>query len=314
MERKNKLAKRIIKLIFFIILFVALYFAYDFYETNNFSGYTKSVETTGLTEFTRDKEVKYSENRSYKISSNDYNDAMIAKDVKLSKNKSYKVTCMVKTENVVSENNKSGSGAQLSIEGTTQRSMAVVGTNDWQKIELIFNSKNSEEFSIGFRLGGYIDNCKGTAWFSNITIEEGVSDTSNEWKFACFIYETTNVTVNDKNIQLSVSDTDISDIKNTINRFEDACITLSNKKMSAKCDIYNISTPLTKLSYDSEFGYYVAPEDVEEDIKDTINQNDYDHIFIVVRLGNEEYEDDIEVNDWIGLRLDGLLWNWIFQH
>ena len=49
-------------------------------------------------------------------------------------------------------------------------------------------------------------------------------------------------------------------------------------------DIYEIETPITSLSYDNEFGYYVAPEDIEAQIKDTISQNDYDHIFIVMRL------------------------------
>ena len=54
--------------------------------------------------------------------------------------------------------------------------------------------------------------------------------------------------------------------------------------MTAECDIYEIEEPLTKLSYDEEFGYYVSPEDVETHIKDTISKNTYDHIFIIVRL------------------------------
>ena len=108
-------------------------------------------------------------------------------------------------------------------------------------------------------------------------------------------------TLNDKNIKLKVTDSDVSDIKTTIKRFEDACVTLSERKMTAKCDIYSIDKPLTKLSYDDKFGYYVAPEDVEQDIKATINSNNYDHIFIVIRLGDDKYKDDIEVNDWIGL-------------
>lgn len=71
--------------------------------------------------------------------------------------------------------------------------------------------------------------------------------------------------------------------------------------MTAKCDVYNIDTPINKLSYDEQFGYYVAPEDVESQIKDVINANNYDHIYIVVRLGNDEHTDDIKVIDWIGL-------------
>ena len=39
-----------------------------------------------------------------------------------------------------------------------------------------------------------------------------------------------------------------------------------------------------KLSYDKEFAYYVAPEDIENQIKDKITGSDYDHIFVVIRL------------------------------
>ena len=54
--------------------------------------------------------------------------------------------------------------------------------------------------------------------------------------------------------------------------------------MSAKCNIYKSNNPITKLSYDEEFGYYVAPEDVEEQIKEVVKDNDFDHIFIVLKL------------------------------
>ncbi|MBR3002045.1 MAG: hypothetical protein IKF38_00495 [Clostridia bacterium] len=297
----KKFFKVITKLIFIVVLVIGLYYIYNIYETNNFKEYKKSVEIKNVTEFKRDNEIKYSSQRSYKIESPIYNDAMISKQLKLTKNKSYRVTCMVKTENVESENQQSGSGAHLSLEGTTIRSISITGTTDWQKIELIFNSKNEENYTLGVRLGGFKGKCKGTAWFSDIKVEEGVPDTSNEWKFACFIYNTTDVNINNKNIKLNVTDSDVRDIKNTINRFQEACITLSERKMSAKCDIYSVSNPLSKLSYDNEFAYYVAPEDVEKDIKATINSNNYDHIFVVIRLGDDQYKDDIEVNDWIGL-------------
>ena len=53
---------------------------------------------------------------------------------------------------------------------------------------------------------------------------------------------------------------------------------------------------------------------IENSIKDTIESNDYDHIFVIIRLGNEEYTNDIQINDWIGLRINGLLWNRIFKY
>ena len=191
---------------------------------------------------------------------------------------------MVKTNQVEAKEEQSGVGAQIAIEGTTERSIAINGTQDWQKIELIFNSKGREEINIGFRLGGYLGEAKGEAWFADFTIEEGMAESNNNWKFACFIFKTTNVTINQKQIKLSVTQNDIRDINNTIHLFESSCRNLSNGKMTADCDIYEINTPLSQLSYDNQYGYFVSAEDIEEQIKDTIASNNYDHIFAIVRL------------------------------
>ena len=284
-KRQKTLKSRIAYSITLIILLVLLYFAYQYYQSNNFNDFIRSETNLYTSSFKRDKEIKYSDTRSYKIESQDYNDAMFYKTVQVEKNTPYKVTCMVKTSDVEAQDMLSGVGAQIAIEGTTERSVAISGTQEWQKLELIFNSKNREEVNIGFRLGGYLGQAKGQAWFSDFTIEEGItSKNDNNWKFACFIFETTDVTVNGQRIQLSVTQSDINDIKNTLNRFQNSCKDLSEGKMTAQVDMYQVETPLTKLSYDNEFGYYVAPEDVEEQIKSTIAEGDYDHIFVVIRL------------------------------
>lgn len=283
MEQRKKTHK-ISYLITLALLLSLLYFAYQYYQTNNFGDYIRSEANIYTSQFSRDKETKYNNKKSYKIESQEYNDAMFYKKIKVNKNQPYKVTCMAKTNEVQAKEETSGVGAQISIEGTTERSVAISGTQDWQKIEFIFNSKDREEVNIGFRLGGYLGEAKGEAWFSDFTIEEGMLEQDNNWKFACFIFKTTDVTLNEKQVELSVTQSDIKDITNTINLFEKSCESLSNGKMSAKCDIYEIDTPLSKLSYDNEFGYYVAAEDIENQIKDVISTNDYDHIFAIVRL------------------------------
>lgn len=288
-------------LIILAILLVILYFAYQYYQSNNFYDFIRSEARLYTSQFKKDKEIKYGRKRSYEIESSQYNDAMFYKSIEVKKNQPYKVTCMVKTENVEPKEEKSGVGAQISIEGSTERSVAISGTQDWQKIEMIFNSKDREKVNIGFRLGGCLGQAKGKAWFSNFTIEEGIANQDSAWKFACFIFKTTDVNINQKQIKLEVTEQDVRDIENTIKLFETSCRDLSNGKMSAKCDIYQVETPLSKLSYDDEFGYYVSAEDIENQIKDTIATNDYDHIFIIVRLGDEQHENDIEVNDWVGL-------------
>ena len=285
MPKKQKtLGSRIGYAITLIILFILLYFAYQYYQLNNFNDFVRSETNLYTSNFKRDKEIKYSDKRSYKIESPEYNDAMFYKTIKVQKNTPYKITCMIKTQNVVAETENSGIGAQIAVEGTTERSIAISGTQDWQEVELIFNSKDREEVNIGFRLGGYLGKATGEAWFSNFKIEEGTASNNSNWKFACFIFQTTDVTIDGKEIKLDVTQSDINDIKSTINRFKNSCNELSQGKMTANVDVYQINTPITKLSYDNEFGYYVAPEDIESQIKDTISQNDYDHIFIVMRL------------------------------
>lgn len=293
---------------------ILLMLVLKFYKENNFNDFMKSESILHISEFKRDNKTKYSKSDSYKIVSDKENDATFYKTIKVQKNTPYKVSCIVKTENVIAENDISGIGAQISVIGTTEKSTAITGTQDWQKIELIFNSKNREEVDIGFRLGGYLGKCTGTAWFSDFTLEQGTINESKNWKFACFIFENTDVEVDSKKVRLSMTSNDISDIRNTIKRFETTVSELSANKMTANCDIYKISESINKLSYDEEFGYFVASEDVENSIKDIVQQNDYDHIFAIIRLGNEKYTDDIQINDWIGLRFNGLLWYRLFKY
>lgn len=283
-KKEKTLLEKITYWITVIILLVLLYYAYQYYQTNNFNNFVRSEANLYTSEFKRDDKVKYNDKKSYSIESKEFNDAMFYEKVKVEKNQPYKVTCMVKTENVEAEEGISGVGAHISIEGTTERSVAIQGTTDWQKIELIFNSKDREEINIGFRLGGNLGEAKGKAWFSEFTLEEGIPENNNNWEFACFIFKTTSVNIDNKQINLSVTENDVRDIQDTISRFENSCYTMSQGKMRAKFDIYGVNTPLSKLSYDEEFGYYVAPEDVEEQIKSTIETNNYDHIFVVVRL------------------------------
>lgn len=281
---QNKKSRKISYFLSLAILVVVLYFAYQHYQKNNFNDFVRSETNVYTSHFTKDKEVQYNHKTSYKIETPKYNDAMFYKKVQVKKNQPYKVTCMVKTNQVESEEEQSGVGAQISIEGTTERSIAISGTQDWQKIELIFNSKNREEVNIGFRLGGYLGEAKGEAWFADFTIEEGVEEQNNNWKFACFIFKNTDVTIDQKQIKVSVTQSDIKDITNTINLFETSCSNLSNGKMRADCDIYEIDTPLAQLSYDNQYGYYVSAEDIEDQIRDIIASSDYDHIFAIVRL------------------------------
>lgn len=314
LRKEENMKSKITNIITWIILIAIFIIAINFYKSNNFNEFIKSEVNLHTSEFKRDNQVKYSKSSSYKINTNIKNDAIFYKKVNLKKNTPYKVTCMVKTENVIPENNISGVGAHISIIDTTEKSISIVGTQDWQKIEMIFDSKDRQEVDVGFRLGGYLGECTGTAWFSDFTLEEGTKSINNNWKFGCFIFTNTDVNVDGKEIKLSMTNDDILDIKDTIQRFETTLKTISHNKATAECDINIIQTPINKLAYDEEFGNYVASEDIDKSIRSIVDKNEYDHIFAIIRLGNDKYKNEIQINDWIGLRLYGLLWDRLFKY
>lgn len=303
MKQKNKKSffTRLIYFIILIILVAIIVKLYNIYKINNFNEFTKIEAFPYTSKFTRDANVKYSNSSSYKIESNTMNDAMFYKTIQVEPNKPYKVTCMVKTENVKTEKENSNGGAQISIDNTVEKSESIIGTTDWQKLEFIFNSKNRTSVNVGFRLGGYDDNCTGTAWFSDFSIEIGTQPQDTNWNFACFIFKNTDVTVENKRVQLSMDPVDISDIKQNMSRFKASCQDLSNNQMKVKYDVITIDTPITSLSYDTKNGYYVAPQNISNIIKPYLEKEIYDHIFVAVRLGNMIHQSDIQVNDWIGL-------------
>lgn len=170
----------------------------------------------------------------------------------------------------------------------------------------MFNSNDRTEVEIGFRLGGYDEYSKGVAWFSDFEIEEGTVDEDNNWHMACFVIENIDIDVDGENINLSMSKRDKDTIVTNMARLQTTLADLSENKMSMTYDIINITEPLTTISYDEENGYYVDPDDAYALIDEYVQANEYDYIYVVVRLGDLYQSSDTLVNDWIGLRSYGV--------
>ena len=298
---KKNIGSKITNIIFTIIAIVIICKLYGIYKIYNFSDFNKAEQILGLTKFTRDKDITYKYDYSYKLESTNYNDAIFYKTINVKPNTPYKLTCMVKTENVESQNGKKDSGAQISILNTTECSRSITGTNDWQELEFIFDSKNRETIEIGFRLGGNDSKSKGMAWFSDFKLEEGIKDSSNNWNVACFIIKNVDVNIENRNLKLSMSLNDIEKMKLNMDRFKSSARKLSNNKMTVEYDIYEVDEPVKTITYSEEHGYYLAPADVQELIKDELQKEEYDYIFVAVRLGDLDENIEIPVYDWIGL-------------
>lgn len=311
---KKGIGSKIFNTIFWMILIIIIYKLYGVYKTYNYNGFFKAESDIGITNFTRDNEVKYTYDYSYKLESENFNDAIFYKKVSIKPNTPYKVTCMVKTKNVETENGKTNGGAQISISDTTECSKSITGTNGWQKLEFIFDSKNREEIEIGFRLGGNETKVKGTAWFSDFKLEEGTKDNTNNWNIACFIMKSVDVEINNENIELDMRVSDIETIRENMERFKESANTLSNRKMTVDYDIYEISKSVNSITYSDDYGYYLDPSDVKDIIKEYLDKEEYDYIFVAIKLGDNRENIEIPVNDWIGLRRNGFRRNWIFKY
>lgn len=296
--------KKIIKNTFFVlVVFVVSLMTFSFANDKfGYGYYTKAATVKDKTIFSRDSKEKYFNTNSYKIENTDYNNSAFYRIIKLNKNTPYKITCMIKTENVeVLDRTISNSGAKISILNSLEQTESIIGSNDWQKVTLLFNSKQNEEIEIGLMLGGDSDtgNVKGTAWFSELKIEEGTLDSDNNWNFACFIFKNTDVTLTEGNYKYNMSEEDIKQLYNCINRFKTTCAEFSNNMMTASCDIIEIDNPITELSYDKDKGYYISSEDISNEIDSYLSKKEYDHIFICARLTDQNSK--IPINQWIGL-------------
>lgn len=298
-----KFFKKILSLIVIIILIYILVLVYNAYKQKFFNDFSTAELTLHLSEFSRDKKVQYEDGiDSYKIVSNTMNDATFYKTLEVEKNTPYKVSCMVKTENVVAENDFSESGAQISIIDTVEKSKSIQGTADWQEIVMYFNSYGRESVNIGFRLGGFQDNCTGTAWFSNFKVEKGVVNSDSTWNVACFVIPNTDVVLLDgTEVIAKMSDNDIYNTKVNMQRFQNSCNILSGGLINIEYDFFETNETLTSITNDEANGNYIGGANVSSIIDPYLEKEEYDHIFIVAKLGDASKNLEIEVNDWIGL-------------
>ena len=291
----KKVISRIFSLIILIGLITALAYIYNKYYFNDF---IKANENKGETSYYRDSSQKYNGLKSYCIENKDYNDALFFKKISVKKDTPYRITCMVKTVNVESDKPET-SGACISIMGTADQTIPIQGTTDWQKVTLLVDSKEQDTLDISFRLGGYDGYSKGKAWFSDIHVEEGVKDETSDWNVVCFLIDNIDVNVEGKQYTYSLTQEDKDLLKDNLKRFANTVESFSNNAMTVSYQTVEIKEPLTSLSYDQENYYYVAAKDVKPLIDDYVQKNEYDHIFIGIRMGDTL--SSIPVNEWIGL-------------
>ena len=140
-------------------------------------------------------------------------------------------------------------------------------------------------------------------------MEKGTLDLNTEWNMACFIIENVDANIGaqgNRHVNFTMSYEDIKVIKNNLKRLETSIEELSGEKMNITYDVIEIKEPLTSISYDEENEYYVSQQDIDPLIAEYIQRQEYDYIYIAVRLGDLSQSSEVLVHDWIGLRCNGI--------
>lgn len=287
------------KIISFLITAFLIFAIVYIYKNYYFNDYNKAILNADITSFYRDNNIMMNEKRSYCIDSSEFNDAMFFKTLEVEKNTPYKVSCYIKTENVENDVEKSEGGANICIQNTVEKSRSIVGNSDWKLVTFYFDSKDRESVDICFRLGSYNSNSKGKAWFSDIKVEKGTDEKSNEWNIACIILKNLAVKIEGKNHIYVMSKDDIKTTNDNIARFKKFMEEETSGKVKIGYDVIEVSNVINSISYDEENLYYIDPLDIKKHVEEFLEDKNYDHIFAVVRMGDENKE--IPVDSWIGL-------------
>lgn len=178
------------------------------------------------------------------------------------------------------------------------------GTNYWKQLTFCFNSKDRTQIQVGFRLGTYLGNCKGDAWFKDLKLERGSPREDTNWNMICFIFENLDANVNingtNTNIKTSINQNEMLTMQQNLERAKTSFKNLSNNAMTMHYQIINIEEPIQSVSYDQQNGYYISTNDISDIIEPYIKKAEYDYIFAIVKLGNILHPENKE-NDWIGL-------------
>ncbi len=114
----------------------------------------------------------YSGDKSIQIIGDDLHDNYWQQTVTVQPYTHYELSGWIKTENVVHGGEPEIAGANLSIYGRWSRTPALLGTNDWTHVSMVFNSGDDTEVVVAARLGYWAGRATGTAWFDGLKLEE----------------------------------------------------------------------------------------------------------------------------------------------
>lgn len=121
-------------------------------------------------DFRWDGAVSHRGRHSVRIDSSTPNDARWVQDVVVVPNTLYLLSGWVRTADVAHTAELVDAGANLSLLGEWDRSVAMYGTQDWTYTSTTINSGEKTTLTIAARLGFWAGTTTGTAWFDDLSL------------------------------------------------------------------------------------------------------------------------------------------------
>jgi hypothetical protein len=137
---------------------------------NGLEGWTVNANQKKGTAVIDDTE-KHQGKPTVRVDSPEGDDVHVKQKVTVQPNTKYRLEGYIKTKNVEPLKRESKDGACLALEGGYQKSQIVSKSKGWTKVTLEFATGTQTEVELGARLGFYYNLVKGTAWFSELSLE-----------------------------------------------------------------------------------------------------------------------------------------------
>ena len=298
---RNFLLQKItsVTLVFFIALTIMPMWEFSTYAEEAVQAEeTKSAEEWEIGEhswvknasnFSVDTYSKYAGKNSIKIKNDKYTVSYVERTFSVKPNTLYKFSAMVKYSgySLNPENSGKSSGASVGIAFSYDHS-SYTTKGDWTKVEYIFDSKDNTEITLALYNGMFGALCKGTAYFSNIKLEENTTERSNEWNVLVVIFKNvkTPAVKDGKKYSFSgsFSDGDIEKLKIPLKKLYTTFDSISDGQMTVgNITVAVPDTTLTSLQQDDTYGYMIDPYDkqVSKILDNYLAKKVYNQIIVI---------------------------------
>ena len=234
---------------------------------------------------------------SLKLDNTGYDVSYYQKTVSVKPGKMYRLSAYVKySEYKLNPKCSVDSGAMIVIEGKSCTAYSSYTTSDkWVTLETsYYTAKNEKSINLQLFNGMFTQDCKGTAWFCDVKLEE--AELSNQWTALTVIFKSidVNVKLGGKNIayKASFNSNDIKEIKELTNELRTTFNSISDGLVNIKSIYYTtVDTPIKSLSpYMDEngktVGYFidVTQTDMYKMLSELTEERNYNQIIAVAPL------------------------------